>query len=200
MNPAMYAKFGLKGHDGIDIACPTGTEIVSPCDGWVVGDDFNATTYGNKVSILGTDNFLHLLGHTSSDIYAGNTQTNLHDRSRPIKAGDKVALSGNTGNSTGPHCHWGVYEYDENLNKLNANNGFFGAIDPRIWLAKGNTMKLVKDGNTVFIVAGDKNKVKIGLGDEATLALFGDEPLNFESTNGITETHTLASGFVIHNK
>lgn len=35
-----------------------------------------------------------------------------------ITKGDTVALSGNTGASTGPHLHFGIYEQGKSINPL----------------------------------------------------------------------------------
>lgn len=60
------------------------------------------------------------------------------------------------------------------------------------------TMKLIKDNGTVYLQAGVNNKVKLGIADQATLALFGDEPV----IDGIAEgnEYTISNGFIIHKK
>lgn len=60
------------------------------------------------------------------------------------------------------------------------------------------TMKLIKENGTVYIQSGVNNKVKLGIADEATLALFGDEPI----TDGVAEgtEYTISNGFIIHKK
>lgn len=65
---------------------------------------------------------------------------------------------------------------------------------------KGNndTMKLIKENGTVYLQAGVNNKVKLGIADEATLALFGDEPVIDGTAEG-TE-YTISNGFIIHKK
>lgn len=65
---------------------------------------------------------------------------------------------------------------------------------------KGNldTMKLIKEAGTVYLQAGVNEKVKLGIADEATLALFGDEPVIDGTAEG-TE-YTISNGFIIHKK
>jgi Peptidase family M23 len=67
-------------------------------------------------------------------------------------------------------------------------------------LKTSNTMQLVNDKGTVFIVAGNKDKRKIGIADEETLGLFGDEPQVQMDTSHIPQYQTMRKGFVIDNK
>ena len=75
-------------------------------------------------------NRLSLLAHLS-DITVTNGQR--------IYQGDPVALSGNTGLSTGPHLHW-TYKILNNGVVQNTSNGYDGAVDvtefTRLWLDK----------------------------------------------------------------
>lgn len=63
--------------------------------------------------------------------------------------------------------------------------------------AKGAIMQLVNDGGTIFLVASDKS-FKIGIGDQQTLGIFGNEQVTAGSTAGIPQTGTLASGVIFH--
>lgn len=65
-------------------------------------------------------------------------------------------------------------------------------------LTKKNNMQLIKQDGTVYLQAGVNEKVKLGIADEATLALFGDEPV----VDGIAEgtEYTISNGFIIHKK
>lgn len=82
-------------HNGVDIAVPVGTEIKSPLAGKVVNVYENEA--GGKQLIIDHDNgmrtgYAHLSGYKVA-------------RGQRIKEGQVVALSGNTGKSTGPHLH-----------------------------------------------------------------------------------------------
>lgn len=84
------------GHPAIDINCPTGTPVYAVKDGTVqtmFGDQF----FGNFIVLTfdGTGEqftYAHL-----STIQVSNGQH--------VKASQEIALSGSTGNSTGPHLH-----------------------------------------------------------------------------------------------
>lgn len=62
-----------------------------------------------------------------------------------------------------------------------------------------DTMKLIKENGTVYLTAGVNNKVKLGIADSETLALFGDEPVIDGSTEGV-ETYTISKGFILNKK
>lgn len=121
-NPLEYSSRypGLKGHNGTDFGCPTGTMILSAADGVVASVGFDAGGYGNYV-VINHSGYATLYGH-------------LNDYT--VKTGDKVVSgqlighSNNTGNSTGPHLHFGVKPIDAQGNKTEAENGYSGYIDP----------------------------------------------------------------------
>ena len=85
-------------HAGIDIAVPTGTTVYAAAAGKVITASF-LSGYGNTVII---DH-----GGKISTLYAHN-KTLLVSVGQMVKQGDRVALSGSTGTSTGPHCHFEV--------------------------------------------------------------------------------------------
>ncbi len=93
--------FGMRGsssHEGIDIGVPEGTPVVAAGDGKVIfAADHGA--YGNVVIIQHTDNYF--------TVYAHNSKL-LVQEGQTVKAGEKIALSGSTGRSSGPHLHFEV--------------------------------------------------------------------------------------------
>lgn len=115
-----YAKFGLSGHNGWDFATPVGTQLLSPHIGTIKENAFDANGYGWYIKIE-NDNEWSILAHlkSASSLKIGTE----------VKEGDPVGLSGNTGNSTGPHVHWGY-----GRNPRNKDNGFNGYIDQTHWM------------------------------------------------------------------
>lgn len=89
------------GHHGIDLALPTGTEIHSPVDGTVVKvQDLGDLNAGKYIKLRTEDGDTDLIfGHLSEF----KVKVGEH-----IDKGDLLALSGNTGHSTGPHLHFGA--------------------------------------------------------------------------------------------
>ena len=85
-------------HYGLDIAAPPGSPIVAPADGIVSFAGYDAG-YGKLVSIDHGYGVVTRFGHTSQlFVQVG----------QKVKMGDVIAAVGNTGRSTGPHCHYEV--------------------------------------------------------------------------------------------
>ena len=113
-NPESYAKFGMKGHNGLDYATPTGTNILAPHSGKVIEVSYDETGYGLYIKIE-NDKEGSVLAHLKENyVSIGATVTE----------GQLIASSNNTGNSTGPHLHWGYYTFPRNR-----QNGYAGFID-----------------------------------------------------------------------
>jgi murein DD-endopeptidase MepM/ murein hydrolase activator NlpD len=101
------------GHNGLDIAIPVGTPIQTTMDGTVVHAGWNNQGYGNLV-IVENGEYRTYYAHLSSiPVSVGD----------PVKAGTTIGLSGNTGNSTGPHLH---YEIRRNKVAINPTAATFG--------------------------------------------------------------------------
>lgn len=116
LNFNWYAPFGLKGHNGIDYGLPVGTKLFSAITGTVTEVALDARGYGNYIKIE-NDECGILYGHMRelSPLKVGSN----------VKAGDLIGYSGNTGNSTGPHLHFGLFPKPRNR-----NNGYAGYINP----------------------------------------------------------------------
>ena len=96
-----------KGHSGMDLAVPTGTPIRAALPGTVTVSKYNAGGYGYYVCIDHGNGLSTLYGHCSKLLVrVGQT----------VEAGDIIALSGNTGRSTGPHLHFEVRVNGERTN------------------------------------------------------------------------------------
>ncbi|MBO4350202.1 MAG: peptidoglycan DD-metalloendopeptidase family protein [Proteobacteria bacterium] len=106
----------IRPHRGIDWACNTGTPIYAFADGVVTFAGWKGGN-GNLLVIE------HAHGYTS--LYA-----HLYAFGRGIKKGAKVrqgqivAQVGNTGNSTGPHLHFGVKINGEYVDPAKINDSF----------------------------------------------------------------------------
>ena len=123
-------------HGGTDISMVTGTPLYAMADGVVAWSDVDTAAnggYGEYVRIyypaLGFDSFY---GHMSKRLV--KTGDN-------VVAGQQVGLSGNTGNSTGPHLHLEIRLKDQHAdNPLHAYDpkSFYGRgrVDPQaiLWL------------------------------------------------------------------
>ena len=83
-------------HNGIDLALAEGTKIKNPLDGYVQDVNFNPKG-GNQVIIM------HENGYSTGYSHLSQALVKKGDK---VKQGDVIALSGNTGKSTGPHLHF----------------------------------------------------------------------------------------------
>lgn len=119
-NPDYYARFGLKGHNGLDFGVPVGSEIVAVDGGTVLEVASDSAGYGLYVKLAhtwGESLYAHLSKQT---IAVGDTAA----------TGQPVGLSGNTGNSTGAHLHFSI-----RINPYNRKDGWNGFSDPTPYLA-----------------------------------------------------------------
>jgi len=91
------ARWG-RNHNGIDLACPQGTDVHAADGGIVVWAGYKGS-FGNLVIID------HQNGYET--YYAHNSQL-LVSTGDEVYEGMHIAESGNTGRSTGPHCHFEV--------------------------------------------------------------------------------------------
>ncbi|MFJ9565384.1 M23 family metallopeptidase [Streptomyces fuscichromogenes] len=113
----LSAYFGQAGvnwmsvHTGIDFPVSYGTTVMAATDG-VVSTKWNSA-YGNMMIVTAKDGTETWYCHLSSYRVAAGTT---------VKAGDPIAYSGNSGNSTGPHLHF----------EVRPAGG--AAIDPLPWL------------------------------------------------------------------
>lgn len=105
----LSASFGNDGsrwahkHSGQDFAVPVGTKVEAAHTGVVVKAGPNGggdgPAYGNAVVIKHANGTYSQYAHLSKiDVRIGET----------VKTGERIALSGNTGNSSGPHLHFEI--------------------------------------------------------------------------------------------
>lgn len=100
---------GSTYHEGIDIAVGTGT-TVRAADGGKVEIAGWYGGYGILVTVNHGNGMTTYYGHNSSVLVSSGQK---------VEKGDAIARSGNTGNSTGPHVHFGVYVSGVAKNPLN---------------------------------------------------------------------------------
>lgn len=116
-------------HRGVDFAMPVGTPVLAVGDGEVVIAKRSGAA-GNYVVIRHgrqyTTRFMHL-------------KKILVKPGQKVKRGDRIALSGNTGRSTGPHLHYEFWLNNQAVNPLTAqlprSDGLSGK-DRREYLAQ----------------------------------------------------------------
>lgn len=93
--------YKTKFHNGVDFEAPIGTPVFAADDGEVIAVGNNGRLqYGKFVLIKHNNNLATLYAHLSKQVV---------QKGEIVKRGEVVGYSGNTGYSTGPHLHFGVY-------------------------------------------------------------------------------------------
>lgn len=107
----------VTGHSGVDLAAPSGTDIICPADGTVLRTGFREGTNaagqktgeGEFIVLKHANNFhtvyMHLLRRSTT---VSNGQQ--------VKAGQILGKVGSTGGSTGPHLHFETREKGDSRN------------------------------------------------------------------------------------
>lgn len=109
---------GYTNHTGADFACDSGSKIVAAEDGEVIiSTDIKCNGCSNSYHGGGYCSYGRyiVIAHDKRDssgnrvytLYAHNSQRLVSVNQR-VKKGQQIAVSGSTGNSSGPHCHFEV--------------------------------------------------------------------------------------------
>lgn len=118
-------------HKGVDFALPTGTPIIAPSDGEVVKVAYQASGAGRYIVLQHGRNYKTVYMHLSKALVKPGQK---------VKRGERIALSGNTGRSTGPHLHYEFHINDRPVNpmtvKLPGSNTGLPAKERKAFLAK----------------------------------------------------------------
>lgn len=86
-------------HQGVDMACPTGTPIYATRSGTVTTASYQAGGAGYYVSINHGDGFASIYMHMTRYVVA---------KGQTVAQGQLIGYVGSTGVSTGPHLHFGI--------------------------------------------------------------------------------------------
>jgi len=96
----------LSFHGGVDIATPIGTNVMATADGEVIHAGWGEG-YGVLVVLK------HKYGYTS---WYGHLSRILVKKGDIVKQGQIIAISGNTGRTTGPHLHFEIRRFNTRKN------------------------------------------------------------------------------------
>ncbi|AKJ42374.1 Glycyl-glycine endopeptidase lytM precursor [Pragia fontium] len=97
-------------HKGVDFAMPIGSPVLAVGDGEVVVAKFSGAA-GNYVAIRHGRQYSTRYMHLNKLLVKPGQK---------VKRGDRIALSGNTGRSTGPHLHYELWVNELAVNPLTA--------------------------------------------------------------------------------
>jgi murein DD-endopeptidase MepM/ murein hydrolase activator NlpD len=93
-------------HSGLDIGAPVGTQVKAPAPGTVVFAGVHAE-YGQTLIVDHGNETKSLYGHLSKLNVAVNQK---------VLRGEIIALTGNTGRSSGPHLHYEIQVKGQSVN------------------------------------------------------------------------------------
>lgn len=96
-------------HAGIDIAKPTGTDLVTIVDGMVIQTGYDANGYGHFIVVEDE--------RSKQTVLYGHCNSIIANEGDEVKLGQTIAAIGSSGKSTGPHVHLEIR--DSSGNKLN---------------------------------------------------------------------------------
>lgn len=97
---------GVKFHYGTDLGAIDGTNVTAFADGKVLSVQ-ELDGYGLAILIQHTDGFSTLYAHLGQALV---------EQGATVKRGDKIALSGHSGDVTGPHLHFEIIYNGKYLN------------------------------------------------------------------------------------
>ena len=132
-------------HYGIDYAAPTGTPIHAISSGRVSYTGWNGG-YGNTVIINHGSRYQSLYAHIRRHSYTVKS-------GQWVKQGQIIGYVGSTGLATGPHLHFGLYEYGR-------------AINPDLVLPKSNPpTRLAQNDLQDFLTQTNRLLTKLALAE-----------------------------------
>lgn len=125
----------VKFHAGLDFTAPQGTPIYATANGVVKVAGNLGNGFGNHVVINHGYGYETLYGHMFRIKVKPGTR---------VKRGEIIGWVGNTGKSTGPHCH---YEVHKNGRTLDPVYFFYNDLSPEQF---DRLLKLAASGNQSF--------------------------------------------------
>lgn len=115
-----------RAHLGIDYAARPGTPIMAAGNGRVIFAGYNRG-YGNLIKVQHSDGYMTLYAHQKG--FRKGMKSGKY-----VKKGEVIGYVGNTGLSSGPHLHFGLYKNGKAQNPANVIRITVNAL-------KGNNLK-----------------------------------------------------------
>ncbi len=124
-----------KFHAGLDFTAAQGTPVYATADGVVKEAGYNGGGFGNQVIINHGYGYETLYGH----MYRIKARVG-----KKVKRGEVIGYVGNTGKSTGPHCHYEVHKSGQPVDPVYY---FYNDLSPEQY---DRLLKLAVTGNQSF--------------------------------------------------
>ncbi|MGP1956660.1 MAG: murein DD-endopeptidase MepM [Arsenophonus sp. NC-PE1-MAG3] len=127
-------------HHGVDFSMPVGTPILAVGDGEVIMAKYSGAA-GNFITIRHGSQYSTRYMHLRKLLVKPGQR---------VKRGERIALSGNTGRTTGSHLHYELWFNHRAINPLTANLPYSGGLtgkDRQLFLVsvKNNKLKLASN-------------------------------------------------------
>lgn len=123
-------------HKGVDFSMPIGTLVIAPADGTVEKIAYQANGAGRYVVIRHSREYQTVYMHLSRPLVKAG---------QSVKKGERIALSGNTGRSTGPHLHYEFHINGRPVNpltvKLPGGSSGMATAERKQFLVKANEVE-----------------------------------------------------------
>jgi murein DD-endopeptidase MepM/ murein hydrolase activator NlpD len=137
----------LRFHRGVDIAIPEGTPVTPVAPGKIAYSGLQPG-YGNMVIVQHDDGMISIYAHHSR---------NLVKTGKVVGKETKIAYSGSTGHSTGPHLHFEAWQGGKNVTEAFLPNFAGRRLDESTHgsLESTNLRRIIlKDGTVLFVDVG----------------------------------------------
>ena len=140
----------LRMHNGVDIAIPEGTAVYPVAAGQVIYSG-NQHGYGNMVIVRHVDGMITIYAHHS---------LNHVKKGDAVNVKTKIARSGSTGRSTGPHLHFEAWQAGKNVTQAFLPNftGYRITAGSDASLDRTNLRKVIMSDGTILIVEVRRKK------------------------------------------
>lgn len=123
-------------HRGVDFGMPVGTPIIAPADGVVEHVAYQSNGAGRYIKLRHGGQYATVYMHLSKSLVKVG---------QSVKKGDRIALSGNTGRSTGPHLHYEFHINGQPVNpmtvKLPGTGSGMPEKDRKVFLQKAKAVE-----------------------------------------------------------
>lgn len=130
---SVYASFGMKGHNGIDIPCAFRSPVYSPIDGTVIDVSLDRTK-GIGCYVRSTKEFDYSTGLAYYKVGLWHFDEIVVENGQRIDTGQLLGYADTTGYSTGNHLHFELKPVRKDAKgyyyNIEQENGYYGCLDP----------------------------------------------------------------------
>ncbi len=186
-----YRAMDSKVHKGVDIAMAVGDTVRAVMPGVIESISYEHKGYGNYVTVKHDNGMQTRYAHLSNSLVTTGQR---------VEGNQPIALSGNTGNSTGPHLHFEIRYLGQAIDPttlINFNSSLTRSVTP---LTAQRQTKVQSD-NGLFSASSNREErhkrtyvVRLGDTVEKIAARLGISEMKLCRLNNITDGVTIQPG------